>query len=208
MTLGATRSGWALIASVCCVACLPTPTAETQWGEHFSGKPLRVVLLPASCSSVEGECEDEHVRGVSGITASELEFARYVVTDAEKLVMSARSREDVNVELSRFGEQIVELKSRSQVGSVFEDLSPAQRRALLAEAKAEAIVSVKIQLGASKNGQRANQVQVRAGLGDGGELAWVTRCSAISAWTGSPSLPEALETATHCALDRVLKGKP
>ncbi len=88
MSWGATRCRWVSIVATFSVACLPTPTAETQWGEQPS-EPLRVVLLPAECSSVEGECEDEYVRGVSGITASELEFARYVVMDAEELVMSA-----------------------------------------------------------------------------------------------------------------------
>ena len=193
------------LACTTLVACLPEPKSEVQWGSRWTGEPMRVVLLPASCASVSGDCDDASVQGVQGLVASELEFGRYAVADAEKLVASARSRQDVDVELSRFGEQLVAVRSRAQAGSVFEDLSPAQRRALLAEARAEGIVSVRVQIGVSNGGTRENDVQVRLGLGDGGELAWVARCTAPSSWNGSPSLAQSLETAARCALGRALE---
>jgi hypothetical protein len=167
---------------------------------------MRAVLLPTTCSSVDRQCEDEHVSGVTGIVRSELEFAGYSLLDAEKLVLDARTREDVDVELSRFGERVASVKSRVQAGAIFEDLSPSQRRALLAEAEAQGTVVVSVQIGTEQGTlrMRSNAVQIRAGLADGGDLAWVSRCEATSSYNNNPGIDQAIETATRCALDAVL----
>jgi hypothetical protein len=196
----------ALFACGCLRACVPKPQSNVRFSEAWDRRPLRVVLLPASCSSVSNACQDEYVGGVAGLVQNELELAGYSTLDAQKLVQSARSRKDVDIELSHFDEKVAGVKSLVQVGSVFEDLSPAGRRALLAEAEAKGIVSVAIQIGTEQGTLhlRQNTVQIRLGLGDGGDLAWVSRCEASSAPNGNPDIEDALEQATRCALDAAL----
>lgn len=181
-------------------ACAAKPAAEVRYGQARASGAPRVVLTPAVCSSVEGECTDEYVTGTTGKVASELEFRGYTIIDAETLVLGALERDTISVELREFGTRIAELRGQAQRGSVFEDLSPALRRELLQEARAEGVLSTRITIG-PRNGVgpvRQNSVQVRLGLGDGGELAWVTRCSAESGF--NPPVDQALASATSCAL--------
>jgi hypothetical protein len=190
-------------------ACVPKPKSEVRFSEAWDKKPMRVVLLPASCSSVSGECEEEYISGVAGLVKGELELGGYSVLEAEKLVLSARTRQDVGVELSAFGTKMASVTSRVQAGSIFEDLSPAGRRALLAEANARGIVSIAIQIGTEQGTMhfRPNTVQLRLGLGDDGDFAWVSRCEASSARNDNPGIDGALEIATRCALDSALGSR-
>lgn len=183
------------------------PKPEVRKGEAWDGKALRVVLLPADCSSPDEVCEDAFVEVLTGKVASELEFAGYSVVEASALVAKARTRDEKEGELAVLGVKLTETKSKRQVGSLFADLSPAGQRALLEEAGAAGIVSGKISVGA-KNGlspTRESTVLVRLGLGDGTELGWVSRCTVKSSL--NPPLGQSLDDGGDCAIQGALTGK-
>lgn len=94
-------------------------------------EPRRVVLLPATCRSVDGACELAYTSGLTGIAENELTFAGFSVIDAERLVADAQSRDESSAVVRLFGVTAIEGGSLRQSGSLFEDLSPEQRRTLL-----------------------------------------------------------------------------
>lgn len=184
-----------------------TPKPEVRKGEAWEGKPTRVLVLPATCSSPDEVCEDAFVDGLTGKVVSELEFAGYSVVQATKLVADRRTRDEAEGELSVLGVKVAEASSKRQVGSLFEDLSPAAQAALMQEAGAKAILTGRITVGA-KNGMsptRESVVLVRLGLGDGTELGWVARCTVKSSL--NPPLAQSLDYGARCAIEGALTGK-
>jgi hypothetical protein len=185
-----------------------TPKPEVRTGEAWDGKPMRVVLLPATCASPDDACKDEFVQGLDGHVQSELEFAGYSVVRAEKLVADVRSRDESDAELKVLGVKVAEAASRTQVGSLFADLSPALQRKLVAEAGAKGVLSARIQVGA-KNGMsptRESVVMVRLGVGeDGAEVGWMARCTVKSSL--NPPLAQSLDYGSKCAVEGALTGK-
>lgn len=185
-----------------------TPKPEVSKGEAWDGQPMRVVLLPATCASPDESCRDAFVQGLDGQVQTELEFAGYSVVRAEKRVADVRSREQSEAELSVFGVTVTEAESRTQVGSLFADLSPALQRQLIAEAGAAGVLSARIQVGA-RNGMsptRENVVMVRLGIGeDGADVGWMARCTVKSSL--NPPLEQSLDYGAKCALEGALTGR-
>lgn len=167
-------------------------------------KPTRVVLLPAVCSSVENACPEGIEEGVTGSVASELEFEGYSVIDARKLVAEARSRDESEGSVKLFGAEFLSAEGKQQSGSIFEDLSPDQRRALLERARANGIVSVRIVVGQREgiSPQRDNFVQIRMGTGNNDETQWLTRCEGRSSF--NPDVNEVIGAAALCALGGIV----
>lgn len=185
-----------------------TPKPEVRKGEAWDGKPMRVLLLPSTCASPDDVCDEAFVRGLDGHIAGELEFAGYSIVKAEKLVADVRSREESDAELKVLGVKVSEASSRTQVGSLFADLSPALQKKLVAEAGAKGVLSARIQVGA-KNGMsptRESVVMVRLGIGeDGADVGWMARCTVKSSL--NPPLAQSLDYGGKCAVEGALTGK-
>ncbi|MBX5481754.1 MAG: hypothetical protein IRZ16_07920 [Myxococcaceae bacterium] len=152
--------------------------------------------MPARCTFVEDLCEDGYATGVNGVLQTELEFAGYSLVDAETLVSSARTRDEVSEELKLFGEKVAQAKSRRRIGALFEDLP-------LAEAHADGIVQAKLVIPARASAispaRENNTVQVRVGMSaDGSELGWIAQCSRMSGL--HPTVAIELEDAAQCAI--------
>jgi len=167
-------------------------------------EPQRIVLLPPSCDSVDGACDTDSANGVAGIVQTELDFAGFTVIDGRELIDDERTRTDAIAQVELLDVEIAAGAARVQSGAKLEDLSPEKRRALLTQARADGVVSVKIVVG-PRDGigpVRHNEVQVRMLRGDGEQPVWITRCSTKSGI--NPPIDQSLAKATRCALSGVL----
>ena len=183
-------------------ACRTTYKAETTAGPGQAPANPTVVMFPVPCHSSDDKCEDSYGDAVTALIQSELEFVGYRVLDGEKLVRTARTREDSESSLSVYRDKVLAAKSRRQVGSIFEDLPPRERAELLAEAQADGLITAVIKMlprGSSDNW--LVEVQVRFGLSNG-DLVWVTRCKHESYWNERDSW--SIEEAAKCALKGAL----
>lgn len=188
-------------------ACTVLPTHEMRSGAIEPTTSQRVVLLPATCASVKDACRDEFTEGTQGLVEQELEFAGYSIVPATRLVMDARSREDANAELRVFGEKVASAKTRAQRGSIFDDLSPTARRALVQEARAQGIMTVRVSISPhDATWEDVVEVTVRYGVGeDGAKLGWVSRCKYTPETFGTASSNASkVEQTTRCALKKAL----
>ncbi len=87
----------ALVATVAgaCAAAPPRPlVAEVQRGPATGARPNRVLVLRASCGSVEYHCPADFAHTVDGIVRGGLEFAGYNVVDSESLRLETRQRHE------------------------------------------------------------------------------------------------------------------
>jgi hypothetical protein len=181
-------------------ACATSPpshvtlTPQARIGPAYSAKPARVLLAPPSCGSLEKPCPKELVDSVSTIVTSELELRGHAVTARTELVPAPRERTETHDEATRtakqrsllFENRYAERTTRTHVelvGSTYEDLSPAEKRALMAESGAEGVVTVRLILGA-KDGlwtpSQEVEVVVRLGVASADDMAWASRCVARS----------------------------
>lgn len=172
-----------LLASAACRSW-PAPTVDARTFDESAAKPMRVVLFPPVCTGTDGGCDQVDTSGLTGRLQSELELAGYTVVDGATLVASARSRETAGAELRLFGEQVASAGGVHQAGSLFVDLPPGVRRAVLEEAKADGIVRVQVVMSPLDKDYpfyavRNLAVQARMGVGVDEKPAWAVRCEPI-----------------------------
>jgi hypothetical protein len=197
------RAGLCLVLCLVLSGCKKTYEAEVARGPAEATKNPVVVLLPVTCHSSNDDCRDEYADAVRAHLTSELEFAGYSVIDAEKLVREARQREDQSGALWMYRAKVLEAKTRRQVGSIFEDLPPAARRELLAEARATGLVSGAIQIFAkADNGNDLVEVRFRHARAGDDATVWVARCKHESYW--NEKFAWSIEQAAKCALSGAL----
>jgi len=173
-----------LLGLAACVH-VPEPTADFRL---LSEPPpsMRIVLFPPSCTQDDGVCEDVDLSSLNALLRTELEFDGHTIVDGVTLVNQARSRAEQDIALTRFGEQLAGLSSVAQQGSLFDDLPPAARRALLTEARADAVLRSTVAFGpvdpnSGVSRYRQITVQTRLGLGEDEAPAWVARCARTGA---------------------------
>ncbi len=92
-------------------------------------------------------------------------------------------------------------------GASFDDLTVPQQKAVLAEAGADAVVVVRVVIGAHHGAWQGQNVEVMAKLAvdSGATMAWASRCNADSGAFANVSA--ALEHATRCAIQGAT-GRP
>ncbi len=187
------------VLSVLLSSC-QTPAAEVRRGLAASIPPERLLVVPASCGSVEDLCDDAFLAGVTTLVHSELEFAGYAIVDAEKIALEARTDEQAEKPVRMFGERVLRAANRRQVGEIFNDMTPAGRAALLSRAAATATVTVRISISAPEGvlSLREHQVLIRIGKGADDDLVWVSRCSEYAGMF--PAIEDAVDDASRCAL--------
>lgn len=161
----------------------PAPAVDARTFDK-DAKPTRVVLFPPVCTGTDGGCDQVDLSGMTGRLQSELELAGYTIVDGASLVASARSRETAGAELRLFGEQVASAGGIHQAGSLFVDLPPGVRRAVLEEAKADGILRVQVVMSPSEKDYpfydvRNLAVQARLGTGVDERPAWAVRCEPI-----------------------------
>jgi hypothetical protein len=190
-------------------------TPQARIGPAYANKPARVLLAPPSCGSIEAPCPRELVESVSNIVMGDLELRGHAVTARAELVPSPRERAEMHDESTHtsktsgpfFEHRYAERTTRTHVelfGSTYEDLPPAERRALMAESGAGGVVTVRVILGAKDGLWSPSQdveVLVRLGVSSSDDMAWASRCVARS--DAFQSVNHAVEHAARCAMKAV-----
>lgn len=219
-----------LLACLAVAACGPkTPpplVADIQPGPAAGARPGRVLVLTATCGSVEYRCPAEFVQTVDSIVRGGLEFAGYAVVDSDTLRKDTRQRHeehdttdthsqsqthtDVDQDLNPFDTHTTttsQSHSHTQTdhvvldGAGFDDLSIDERHEVLGKSGADAVVSVRIVVGGQTGVWAPNQnveVQLKLGVQQGDTMAWAARCSASS--NDFSTVTAALENAARCAV--------
>jgi len=212
------------------VACAPTPPPalfpQVQSGPAASVHPNRVLVLQASCGSIEYHCPAEFAKTVDTIVRSGLEFAGYAVVDSESLRKDTRQRHEEHTtadaasssqthvddehDLNPFDNHTTTTSSSTSHsnsslvvldGAGFEDLSVDDRHETLGKSGADAVASVRIVIGGQMGAWTPNQnveVMVKLGVNQGDSMAWASRCSASS--NDFSTVTAALENAARCAM--------
>jgi hypothetical protein len=218
----------ALLATVlgACASQARPLVAEVQQGPATGARPNRVLVLQATCGSVEYRCPTDFTHTVDGIVRGGLEFAGYNVVDSESLRLETRQRHEEqttthtateNHNTTHYHRDILPIGSRVDTdgksvtssetdvtildGSGFDDLTVDQKREVLARAGSDAIVSVRIVVGGTTGIWQPNQnveVMVKLGVDDGDAMSWATRCTASS--NEFSTVTAALEHAARCAI--------
>lgn len=220
----------ALLAAVGILAgCGGSPrrplTAEVRYGAGYSSRPAKILALSASCGSVEFHCPRDYVATVDNIVRSSMGFAGYQLVVPESLRADTRQRSETHTSettttrshstvtkkrtLAFDKQNIADRQSTTTTessvihldGSGFSDLTVPQKRAVLAEAGADAVLVTRVVVGAAVGNWDPDQrveVMVKLSVGDGSQMAWAARCSASS--NDFSSVNAALENAARCAV--------
>ncbi len=214
------------VLGACVASAPPTHLApQVQLGPGQRTRPQRVLVLAASCGSVDYRCPREYGDTVDGIVRGGMEFAGYALVDTADLRNVTRqrhetheterttsaSRTDTTTErpLDFDDHSTTVARSESETthsvvdldGPAFEDLTVAERRDLLREAGADAVLVVRVVVGATTGVWTPDQnveVLIKLGVDDGGTMAWASRCMASSEQFSN--VRSALENAARCAV--------
>ena len=170
-------------------------------------------------------CPREYIDTVDGIVRSSMEFAGYTLIQTDQLKAETRKRYEEHEAETASSDTSTSSKvertldfddrytttshSESQVerskvildGSLFEDLSVTERKAVLAEAGADGVLVVRIVMGAQTGVWTPNQnveVTVKLAVDSGDTMAWAARCSASS--NDFSTAAAALENAARCTM--------
>lgn len=164
------------------ISCItvPTPSGEFRVNSQAPG-PMRVVVFPTTCEPAD-TCSQLRLGRLDGTLAQELEFDGYTLIDGVSLVAEARTREDGDASLKLLGEELLRVQATGQEGSLFVDLPPEARRALLKEARADGVLRTTVRMGAMETNSGVAQyrlltAQAKLGVGEDESNAWVARCS-------------------------------
>ena len=216
----------ALVFAGCATgSATPALSPQVQVGPGAKMNAVRVLTLSASCGSVEFECPAEYVGLVDSIVRSSMDFAGYALVDPETLRKVARQRQesterevitnesaststterpldfDDTTTSQSASRSTRTVKTTVLDGPGFDDLTVADRKAVLAEAGADSVLKVRIVVGAQVGVWAPNQnveVMVKLGVAGGDTMAWASRCIASS--NDFQSVNAALENAARCAV--------
>jgi hypothetical protein len=216
----------ALLTAAACAGAPPAPPqGEVAWGPARAARPNRILVLSATCGSVEFHCPREYVETVDAIVRSGLEFDGYHLVETRDLLAKTRARQETldtavshehatstgvhdgplvpRAEDTGTVDRSSESEHRTVVldGSVFEDLAVGERKAVLAEAGADGVVTVRLVVGAEMgmwNPDQGIEVLIKLAVADGDVMAWASRCTSRSG--AFQTANAALENAARCAV--------
>lgn len=203
----------------------PVLYPQVQPGPAAGVHPTRVLVLPAGCGSVEWQCPQSYITTVDTIVRSGLEFVGHNLVESETLLNQTRQRHEeqktrttthdstsvTEMERGLAPDDTITRTERSATteterhvildGPTFEDLAVGERQAVLAQAGADAVLSVRIVIGGTIGVWAPNQnveVLIKMGVAQGDAMAWASRCMASS--NDFTTVNAALEAAARCAI--------
>jgi hypothetical protein len=210
---------------VACTRPAPQLVPQVQPGPAQGAKPARVLVLQTNCGSLEFKCPKNYIATVDTIVRSTLEFSGLKVVNAEDLRLQTRQRHEehettetqtssqsaTHVERTLAPDDHITNESQSQSttekttvvldGPGFDDMTPAERDEVMAQAGADGVLVVRVVVGAMELGWTPNQnveVMVRLAVNKGDTMAWASRCMASS--NDFSTVTAALENAARCAV--------
>ena len=200
-----------------CPWAAPVPRARVYHGPAYGPPLTTVVALPVECDALREVCTPEHATAIAAATRMELEFVGYTVVDSELINAEMRRRTTetheqltgpsvgrVEVQPQTFRPPSSGTSSTTAVsgGTTWFAASPEQQQALLAALGASGVLRTTISLGEAHGMAQQRTVDVAVTLTRlDGQIAWRADCSVE---TGDyHSAEQAMELATHCALESV-----
>ncbi len=222
------RLSFLFLSSALWVGCVsgPAPKLVAQVSRPASEQPApRLVLaLDADCGSMEFTCPDQYKGTVDNIVRASMDFVGYNLIPEQQVRPETTKRHETHNKSTKsvstasnettdgtleFERTRVRSTTRNEAqststivleGSRFEDLSVLDREEVLSQVGADAVLTVRIILGANYGSWSTKQiaeVMVKLSGPDGGML-WASRCAASS--ENYATLTAALEAATRCAV--------
>lgn len=215
------------LAASACAGSRPPPVLrpQVQIGPGARVATRRVLVLSASCGSMEFRCPREYIDTVDGIVRSQMDFAGYALVDPETLRNRTRERHETHDEGTvrtasssktedkpnwapdrttiHSAQSVTETEQHHTEldGPGFQDLTVSERREVLAEAGADGVLVVRVVVGAENGVWAPDQhaeVMLKLAVDSGDTMAWASRCMASS--NDFASVSAALESATRCAV--------
>jgi len=214
-----------LLLAACGSPPPPVLHPEVQPGPAAGARPNRVLVLQASCGSVEEPCPPEYMKTVDDIVRGGLEFAGINVVQAENLRAQTRERHEEHSSTNTTNDSASHTKVERRLafddnvyneshsdstttthtvvldGSNFDDLSVDDRHAVIEKSGADSVAVIRIVIGGKVGLWVPNQnveVQVKLGVNQGDSMAWAARCTASS--NDFSTVQSALENAARCAI--------
>lgn len=179
-----------LAVAACTSSTLPPPVAQTHVGPGNRPAIHRVLALPATCGSLysfaelrpekaytEGACSRHTLDGVDAAVRTMLAFRGLDVVDSETVNATTLARTEVTTSTMTGHRSSTSEKVKVR-GSRFADAPPAIQDAILDQLGADAVLGVRIFVGAGTgiSGRRHIDVLVRLLDFRNGELVWASRC--------------------------------
>ena len=211
----------------CTSAELAPAVVQTRTGPPGQKPIRRVVALRATCGALTTvrvkvlsqrddsvpavdrssaiECRELYIDGVDAIVRSLLDFLGYEIIDSELVNATTLARMEIETrEWSKrsWGTSETTTRETELVGSRFIDAPPAIQDEILAQLKADGVLTTRIRVGAGigSSSRRDIEVQVRMLHMPGGELAWASRCRVEA---GLETNEEPIMKAARCATEAV-----
>jgi len=195
----------AALLVIACGACASVELAPPQLhrvdGPAAGRRVHRIVALPATCGSLQvmgpktadraaAFCDPATLVGVDQAIRSALDFAGYVVIDAERLNAITATRQEVVVRRET-------IRSETH-GALFEDATPREQAGILRELDADALLTARVWFGTAMGTSDRHQVvaQVVVTAASDRELVWARRCEVEIAVFGDGA---AVERTARCA---------
>jgi hypothetical protein len=207
----------ALVLAGCASVELAPMHDDVRSGPAKSRAMHRVVALPATCGSLQqnfdmphttatnprqaymqdnmiATCQAQALTAVDQVIRSNLEFAGYDVVDADKVNAVTATRHEVIARHGAFTTDTIDTR-----GSLFEDATPREQRAILTELGADGVVATRVWFGAGAGAGNRHDVTVQTLLvaTTDRELAWAHRCKLEIAVVGDAV---ALDQVSRCAI--------
>src|ERR1043165_5719848 len=217
-----------LIASIVVVAaCGGSAPRRPLYAEVMRGPVAgptgRVLVITASCGSLETECRETWAPTVDQIVLGALEFRGYATIDPQTLRKDEQNDSKVSNQSSNSsggigfigllplggvagaqGSSVTISHSRHRTiilsGANYEDLRLGDNRAPMALAGAGTVATTRVVVGANYGTWTMAQnveVIVKLAAADTGDMRWSTRCMASS--KDYPNVEAAIENAARCA---------
>jgi hypothetical protein len=198
----------AIVLAGCSSVELLPPAQYVRTGPASARLIQRIVAVPATCGTLELEanksfkpaenaflpktCSPEAVSGADQIIRAALSVRGHDVIDNEEV--SAVTAQHVETWASE--------ESFERTGPRFEDAPPLDRAVILAELRADAVLSARISIGASvgMSGRRVVIAQVQLLATADRALVWARRCELEVAGIMATETAS-IERATRCAME-------
>jgi hypothetical protein len=220
----------ALSLAACTPPPLPVLVPEIHGGPGAAARPEKILVLGASCGSLEYHCPTELTTAADAIVRGGFEFAGFAVVDSDQLRATNRARHeehrdeeqtthslshtDDEHDLSPFDRHVTSTTSTTARdhsdlvvldGPSFEDLSVEERRALFARSGADAVAKVRVVIGGTHgtmwSPEQPIETIVTLWVDRGETMAWAARCTTTAG--RFQTITSALEHVTRCAIDGV-----
>ena len=189
----------AAFVSQACVIVPPVPAAAVRAGTAQIPVTKRIAVFAPTCKGATQACSSAFVSGMYGRVVSELELDGFTVVPGDELLATARERTTLDAGLNAAGvgatasapggesagAGLLAVAAQASVekgGAGYRDLTPPQRRELLAQARVDGVLWLTVLVGEDTMTAPWYDVHLfeatgRLAIGEDDVPAWTSRCA-------------------------------